>query len=592
MKKFLIGLLALIGALAILAVIGALLIALVSIGLGGKPGVERGTIVEFDLSGPLVEWVPNDPVAALLLGETPTVRDVVDALDRAAEDRRVAGAFLDVGDLAVGFGRIQELRDAVARFRASGKPIVAWSDTFGEFGAANGGYYLASACDRIGMQPSGSVGLTGLRIESQFQRGLYDLLDVEAEMGQRHEYKNAANVHTHTEFTEPHEEALAAVLTSLHGQMVRGVADGRGLDEDVVRELIDTSPRIGVDALDHGLVDALEYRDEAIAALRERAGDGPLLYHDRYVERAGRPHASGRDVVALVYGVGAVVRGSSGYDPLSGMQTMGSDDVAASLRDAADDDRVRAIVFRVDSPGGSYVASDTVWREVQRARDAGKPVVVSMGDVAASGGYFVSMHADHIVAQPGTITASIGVLAGKLATREAWKKIGITFDTVQVGDNADMWSALDPYDAAGRARLDAFLDGVYEDFTSRVADGRGLDRERVGEIARGRIWTGEDALALGLVDELGGVDVALRVARERAGLAPDGEVRFQVYPRPQTPFEALMDRGPDGSEGRAAVVALQRVLTRVRPLVRTLDRVGLGPGAEDVLSLPEPAPRP
>ena len=589
MKRFMVGLLALIGALAIVSLLAVGLLGVLS--LASTEGVSRGTIVELDLDGAVVEWVPNEPFARALLGKQPTVREVVAALDRAAEDDRVTGVFARIGDLQVGFARIQELRDAVVRFRESGKPIVAWADTFGEFGPGNGGYYLASAFERVHMQPSGSVGLTGLAIESSFRRGLYEKFGIEAEMGQRHEFKNAMNVHTETAFTAPHKEALDVVIESLFGQIVRGVASGRDLGEDVVREAIDRAPLIGQAAVEAGLVDGLAYRDEALDALRERAGDGELLYATKYLERAGRPDGSGRDTIALVYGVGIVMRGESSYDPFSGMTTMGSEDVAHALRSATDDPRVVAIVFRVDSPGGSYVASDTIWREVTRARAVGKPVVVSMGDVAASGGYFVSMNADRIVAQPGTITASIGVLGGKLVTRELWSKLGVTFDETHLGNNALMWSGQNRYTESGRERRDAFLDAVYEDFTTRVAEGRSLDLERVREIARGRIWTGEDALELGLVDELGGMDAAIRAAREAAGLEAAGVARVSVYPKSQTPVEALLDRGPDSSEDRVAA-SIARVLERVRPMIQVLDEAGLWSPQAGVLTTPEPRPRP
>jgi len=588
-KRLIVAVLALFGALAVLAVLG--LGALAVLSSFATEGVPSATLVEFDLSGDVREWVPDDPIARALLGDGATVRDVTDALDRAAADDRVAGAFVRVGDLAVGFARIQEMRQAIARFRRSGKPIVAWADTFGEFSAGNGAYYLASACDRVFMQPSGAVGLTGLFAEGAFRRGLYDKIGVRPEMGQRFEYKSAMNVHTETGFTAPEREALDAVLASLSGQIVADVATDRGLAPEVVRATIDRAPLIGEEAVAAGLVDRLAYRDEALADLRERAGSGRLLYADRYLERAGRPNDVGRDVIALVYGVGVVVRGAAGYDPLTGQTALGSDDVAAALRAAAADRRVRAIVFRVDSPGGSYVASDSVWREVVRAREDGTPVVVSMGDLAASGGYFVSMDADRIVAQPGTITASIGVLGGKLVTRDLWGKLGISFDETHVGRNAGMWSAQQPYTASGRERLDAFLDGVYRDFTARVAAGRDLPPERVLEIARGRVWTGEDAAELGLVDELGGLGDAVRAARRIAGIAEDARVRVQVFPEPRSPLEALLGERPDSSE-RSVAIAVSRLLDRVRPAVLALDRAGVGAREPGILTLPEPHPRP
>jgi protease-4 len=578
-----------VGVLAILAVFAFAFVGLVT--WMWTEDVEANTIVELDLDGTYPEWVPNDPIARALMAERPTVRDLVDTLDRAAEDDRVVGAFVRLGQVGLGIARVQELRDAIGRFRASGKPIAAWSDTFGEFGPGIGAYYLASACDSVTMQPSGAVGMTGLMAERAFRRGLYDKLDVEPELGQRYEYKTAMNVHTEKAFTDAERDSLGAVLDSLWNRIVDDVASDRDLSPEEVRKAVDRAPLIGPEAVDAGWVDRLEYRDEAIESLRERVGGGELLFGSKYLRRAGRPHATGRRTVGLVYGVGVVMRGANGYDPFTGTTTMGSKDVAAALRTAVDDRHVDAIVFRVDSPGGSYVASDTIWREVARARTKGKPVVVSMGDVAASGGYFVAMKADRIVAQPGTITASIGVLGGKLVTRGLWEKIGITFDETHIGRNAAIWSAQQPYTESGLERRDAFLDGVYEDFTQRVAEGRGLELDHVLEIARGRIWSGADALELGLVDELGGLDVAIRAAREAAGIRPDETVRIRVFPSPKSPIDALFGEGPDSSEDHVSR-SVAAVFERLRPWSEALRRAGVIERDTGVLTVPEPIPRP
>jgi protease-4 len=273
----------------------------------------------------------------------------------------------------------------------------------------------------------------------------------------------------------------------------------------------------------------------------------------------------------LIEGYGAVTRGSSSYSPLNGSVSMGADTIASAFRSAIDDSRVKAIVFRVDSPGGSYVASDTIWRETVRAQEAGKPVIVSMGNVAGSGGYFVAMHADKIVAQPATITASIGVLGGKLLTRDFWKeKVGVTWDDVHRGENARMWTSTYEYGAAYE-RFEAGLDRIYEDFTSRVAAGRDLPLEEVLEIARGRIWTGEDALELGLVDALGGVDVALQLVREEIGLEDDAPLRIKRFPRRRSAWELFFSK----SRNRASVEAMRRSLATLQPKVRMLEELGI-----------------
>ncbi len=550
--------------------------------------VPAKTILEVNLEKELVESVPDDPVSKVLLRNLPSVRDVVDALDRGANDERVVGLVAHLGAAPQGMAQIQEIRDAVERFRAKKKFAIAFSETFGEFNNGSRAYYLATAFDEVWLQPSGDVNLTGVMFESMFRRGVYDKLGLRFRGGQRYEYKNAYNIHVEKKYTPAHREAMESILTSLYSQAVRGVATGRKMSEDEVRALIDRGPFLGQDALDAKLVDRLAYRDEVMDEAKKRAGEGAeRLALAKYLERAGRPHDDGQ-TIALIYGVGAVERGKSSFNPLSGDMIMGSDSVAAAFRAAIDDEDVKAIVFRVDSPGGSYVASDTIWREVERARKAGKPVVVSMGDLAGSGGYFVAMSADKIVAQPGTITGSIGVLGGKFLTSGFWEKIGVSWDEVHAGANARMWTGTHDYSPVEWQRFEGFLDRVYADFTAKVATGRKLPKEEVLRIAKGRIYTGEDAKALGLVDELGGFHTALRLAKQAAGIPESEEVKLRTYPRPKRLVETLLAFGKRGddevSAESAATEAALRALESMRPVVREM-RVLMGMDAE-VLSMP------
>jgi protease-4 len=351
-----------------------------------------------------------------------------------------------------------------------------------------------------------------------------------------------------------------------------------------VRAIVDKGPVLGREALDLELVDGMLYRDEVYEKVKSKAGEGAkFLFVQKYWERAGSPHTKGA-TIAIIRGVGAVQRGSGAFSPLSGT-AMGSDTVAAAFRSAAADDDVKAILFRVDSPGGSYVASDTILREVKNAQKAGKPVIVSMGDLAGSGGYFVAMSADKIVAQPGTITASIGVLAGKLLTGGLWEKLGLSFDEVHSSASSTMWSGTQDYTPEQWARFQAWLDRIYDDFTGKVAEGRKLPKDKVLQIARGRIWSGEDALGLGLVDELGGFATALKLAKEAGGIDEDAEVTLKAYPRKRTFFEALVDKGPDNSERATDLVLLREAVATIRPLLRMAQGMGLGP-EPGVLSMP------
>ncbi|HEY6049746.1 MAG TPA: signal peptide peptidase SppA, partial [Thermoanaerobaculia bacterium] len=445
-----------------------------------------------------------------LLGSVTMGSDSVGAAFRTAVADSDVRAIVFRVDSPGGMAKAQELRSAIERFRARGKFAWAFAETFGEAGNASEAYYLASACDEIWLQPSGDLWLTGVALQEPFVRGTLDKIGAEPVFSKRSEYKNAVNFYTERGFTEAHREALGRLKDSWFSQIVHGVAQGRKLSEDAVRAAVDRAPLLADEALAAHLVDGLGYRDEVVRKALARAGRGAdLSTLARY--RARTATVPGRRKLALIYGVGEVTRGRGIENPLLGSVTMGSDSVGAAFRTAAADSDVRAILFRVDSPGGSYVASDTINREVARAREKGKPVIVSMGDLAGSGGYMVAISADKIVAQPGTITGSIGVFAGKFVLSGLFDKVGLSFDEVHSGDHALLWSPTRDFTTSERERFDAWLDRIYADFTSKVAASRRLPKEKVLEIARGRIWTGEDAVKIGLVDELGGFETAVRL---------------------------------------------------------------------------------
>ncbi|WP_431924898.1 signal peptide peptidase SppA [Nonomuraea jabiensis] len=528
-------------------------------------------VLELDLTEGLTEGPPTDPLAAVLSMRKTRLSDVLSGLKRARQDSRVKALVVKIGGNPLGLAMVQELRQAVIQFRASGKLTVAFSETFGEFGGGTVPYYLATAFERVYLQPSGDVGLTGVALEQRFLKGALTKLGVGYEAGQRHEYKTAVNTFTQDHMTEPHRESMGRIVESVTESLSAGIADGRRLDPGKVRELIDRGPFTASEALEAGLVDGLAYRDEVYEQVKQAAGDDShLLYVSRYARGAAvrkLPHPTA-DGIALIHGTGMIRTGRSGRSPLGGGGAMGSDTISAAFRAARRDEHVKAVVFRVDSPGGSYVASDTVWREVTLTRKV-KPVIVSMGDLAASGGYFVAMAADVIVAQPGTLTGSIGVYGGKPVVAEMLEKIGINSEMVASGTNAGMFSTSRGFSPEQWERVNAWLDRIYDDFVGKVAASRDLTRERAHELARGRVWTGADAHASGLVDELGGLEDALTLARKRAGLSDDAPVR--AYPR-LNPLERL--RGPDSSEDKSAALARLR-LDGWGPLARLSAELGL-----------------
>ncbi len=515
-------------------VLAAVLVVLAAAHTLMRRRLPEGTVLELDLEGGVVERTPPEPVGRALAAGAVVLRDVVDALNRASDDPRVTALVVRLGNGKVGLAQAQELRDAVKGFRAAGKKAYAFAETFGEARPATVSYYLAAAFDEIHLQPLGEVNVTGLVARTPFLRRLFDRLGVIPDLDHRREYKAAMYLLTEDRYTAPHREATLGILDSQLSQIVAGIASDRGLDPDTVRWLVDEAPLLPDRAVESGLVDAVSYRDEVYE--RAKGDDGHLLTVAAYLRRAGRPHRRGAKV-ALIYGTGSIHRGSPRFDPLGRASSLGADAVARAFREAVDDDKVQAIVFRVDSPGGSAVASEVVRREVVRARERGKPVVVSMGDVAGSGGYWISVDADRIVAQPGTITGSIGVVSGKLVTREAWAKAGVDVDELHLGRNATMFTPDRPFSDTERAHLEASLDFIYDEFKTRVASGRSLDVDRVEEIAKGRVWTGEEAHRLGLVDELGGMETALAAARELAGIEPDAPVKLVEFPkRRKLPF--------------------------------------------------------
>src|SRR5580704_11967867 len=513
-------------------------------------------ILELDLTDGISEGPATDPLSAIMSRRKLRLPDVIEGLRRARQDDRVRALVVKVGGGRIGLARMQEIRAAVAAFRESGKLSVAWSETFGEFTHGNVPYYLATAFDRIYLQPSGSVGLTGVAVEQLFLHDALAKIGVGFQSAKRYEYKTAADQLTERGFTGPAREAAERLAVSVVEQISAAIAERRGRSVQDARALLDRGPFLADDALAEGLVDALGYRDEVYADGRKEAGaDAVLQYVGRYqrahmlAQRARRLPNPRERFVAVIYATGPIRQGRSSRGPVGG-GAMGSDTVAAALRSAASDERVRAVLMRVNSPGGSAVASDTIWREVVRTRGAGKPVVVSMSDVAASGGYYISMAADVIVAQPGTLTGSIGVITGKPVLEEALGRAGITTDSVAEGARATMFAPTHPFTEDEWERINAWLDVIYRDFTQKAAAGRRMPVERMHELARGRVWTGADAAANGLVDELGGMAAAAEIARRRAGLPSGAPAR--LYPR-LSPLDQL--RPPESSESRPAVAA-------------------------------------
>lgn len=542
-------------------------------------GVPNGCVLELSLRSTPPETTGFDPLTIITGGgRQMSLRETVATIHRAAEDPRVAGLIAQVQLPPSPIGAVQELRDAIAAFSAV-KPSVAWAETY----PGTLSYYLASAFREIWMQPSGGVGLIGFAANAMFLRDALDKAGIEAQFVARGEYKSAANLFTEDGFTDAHREAVTRMLESIQAQVWQAVGESRKIAVDALDQMADRAPLMRDDALASGLVDRIGFRDEAYARMAELVSNGssgedvdaeekpPRMYLARYAG-AARPRLTppvpaipgrrAKPTIAVVTVEGAIVNGRGGPQGIPlGPSNAGGDTIAAALREVADDDSVSAIVVRVDSPGGSVTASETIWREVKRARERGKPVVASMGSVAASGGYYVSMAADAIVANPGTITGSIGVITGKLVVRDLKERLGVGSDTVRTNANADAWSIDAPFTPQQQARQEADADLFYTDFVQRVADGRNLTTKDVDKVARGRVWTGADALERGLVDELGGLRTAVRRAKVLAGLDPDTEVRILSYPGSSL-LDMLRPRASSQPGAASLAEAVGALLTR------------------------------
>lgn len=544
--------------LYVFAVIGALLV--MGLVLGGGVALWRWRrrkklpgqmLLELDLHGAYIERSPSMRIGKLLGGDdSTTVRDVIVALDKARDDARVKGLIVRVGAPHIAPAHAQELRDALMRFRDSGKDTVATADTFGEGASGNISYYLASACAEVYVQPSGEVGIMGLRLEQPFVKRALETLGVVPRISQREKYKNAPNTFLESGLTDAHRESLTSLARGVLSELAQGIATGRKRALIEVETWFGDGPFEAPRAKERGLIDDVLYRDEVYAKVQKKHGDDvKLVFLERYTERAkGKKATKNAPTVAVIHGVGGVQRHGGGEGVGKRNEAFDASEIAAALRAARRKASVKGVLLRVDSPGGSYVASDTVWREVVATRAAGKPVVVSMANAAASGGYFVAAPATAVVAEPLTITGSIGVFGGKVVVEGLTKKLGVDFDGVETHANASMNSSVQDYTPEQRAQLERSLDRIYADFTSKVASGRKLTAEQVQAVAQGRVWTGREALEHKLVDALGGFDTALEVLKKELGEKPETRLKLRTLPEPRSLFDKLMAKPPMSSE--------------------------------------------
>jgi len=519
---------------------------------GREPAVPSNSTLVLRVGGNLSEIAPADVVSYVRGVRTPTVRSIVDNLRKAKVDSRVRAVLLKpTGFESPFWGKVQEIRDAVLDFKSSGKPVYAYLEYGGDRE-----YYLATAADKVYLMPSATLDVVGVATYELFLRGTLDKIGAYPDLHHVGEYKTAVNTFTQKGFTPAHKEMDESLNRDLYDQIVRGIADGRKKNEEDVRALIDQGPFLPEDALRAGLIDDVAYEDQVDDKLR--AGERRLrLDGDDYARVSTTSLGLNRGPrIAVIYAAGEITGGRSGFDPINGA-VVGSDTLIDYIRQARKDSSIRAIVLRIDSPGGSAAASDAIWRELQisKTERADRPLVASMSDLAASGGYYIAMPAQVIVAQPSTLTGSIGIFGGKVVTGGVYEKLGAHIESTSIGKNAEIESPARQFNQGELKKLNDQLQSFYDQFVEKVADSRHSTPEQIDMIAQGRVWTGRQAKQNHLVDELGGLDRAIAIAKQRAKIAADSDVEIVVYPPRKSFYELLSEQFNTGGSNDSVAVA-------------------------------------
>jgi protease-4 len=577
------------GILAVLLLVALIGVAvIVSAFRKGEPSIRDNSVLALRVAGSLPDYTPDDPFKRFFGGPDQSLTGLVMQFKKAKVDKRIKAIVLDVDMSGVGWAKAEELRDAIADFRTSGKPVYAYI----EFGL-NKEYYIATACDKIVVPPPGELFITGLAADVMFFRGSLDKLGIYPDIFQIGKYKSVGDMFTQKKMTDAHREYVNSLLDDLFNRYIAGIAQARHKSPEDVRKLIDDAPYNAAKAKEVGLIDEAVYHDElereVKASLGYKDSDqfAPVKaseYRDVSPESLGLNKG---EKVAVIYATGDIGSGRSENSP-SGGQSIGSDTLAKALTDAAADKSIKAIIMRVDSPGGSGLASDIIWHAVEAANQR-KPVVISMGDVAASGGYYISASASKIVAQPSSITGSIGVVAGKPVMKGLYDWLGISNEYVLRGKEAGMFRETEKFSDDERAKFEDWIKTTYyNDFVPKVAKGRHKDPKDVDAVGQGRVWTGAQAKDRGLVDEFGGLDRAIEVAKELAKIPADKGVERVILPYPQTFLQELLSGGGDGSntqveQQRAVLAALPEDARRAFRYMALMDRMKNG---ESMLLMP------
>jgi protease-4 len=553
----------------------------------GEPSISDNSVLALHVSGSLPDYVPDDPLRRFFGGNEQSLTSLILQLKKAKVDKRIKVVILEIDMSGAGWGKSEEIRDAIADFRSSGKPVYAYM----EYGM-NKEYYIASACDKIYLAPPGELFINGLAADVMFFRGSLDKLGVYPDIYQIGKYKSAGDTFTRKDMSDAHREFMNELIDDLFNRYVDAIAKARGKSVEEVRAIIDDAPYAAPKAKDVGLIDGVAYRDELEKDLKKQLGyreADPLRVVKSYDYQQVEPESLGLDEgekIGVIYATGDIGSGQSENSP-SGSQSIGSDTLSRAINDAREDKTIKAIVIRVDSPGGSGLASDIIWHAVAAAKEK-KPVVISMGDVAASGGYYIACGANKIIAQPSTITGSIGVVAGKPVMRGFYDWLGISNEYIMRGKNAGMFRETEKFTDDERAKFEDWIKTTYyNDFVPKVAQGRGKDAAYIDSVGQGRVWTGAQGLNNGLVDEFGGLDRAVDVAKELAKIPKDKGVKRVILPYPRTLLQELMSEGLDTrSQVRQQQAVLATLPEDARRAVRYMALLDKMKSGESMLLMP------
>ena len=574
-------------------VVGLVLVALIGLAVlvsafrGNEPTIADNSVLTLHVAGPLPDYVPYDPLRKFFGGPDQSLTSLIQQFKKAKVDKRIKIIILEIDMSGVGWGKSEEIRDAIADFRSSGKPVYA----FMEYGM-NKEYYIASACDKIYLAPPGELFINGLAADVMFFRGSLDKLGIYPDIFQIGKYKSAGDMFTRKDMSDAHKEFMNSLLDDLFNRYVAAIAKGRGKTSDQVIAIINDAPYGAAKAKDIGLIDGVAYREELEKELKTKLGykeADPLKIVRGSEYQNVEPESLGLDEgekIAVIYATGDIGSGQSENSP-GGSQSIGSDTLSKAIDDAREDKSIKAIVIRVDSPGGSGLASDIIWHSVVAAKEK-KPVVISMSDVAASGGYYIACGASKIIAQPSTITGSIGVVAGKPVMKGFYDWIGISNQYILRGKNAGMFRETEKFSDDERAKfIDWIKTTYYNDFVPKVAKGRGKDAAYIDSIAQGRVWTGSQGQERGLVDEFGGLDRAVEVAKDLAKIPKDKGVHRVILPYPRTFLQELLSEGDEThtqmKQREAVLATLPEDARRAARYMALLDRMKDG---ESMLLMP------